>query len=60
MRPPALSAVVAAALTALPLAAASKSVNVGMNAAFQAGPYLLELLYVERITSTTYRCAKKC
>ncbi|GJN71657.1 hypothetical protein PLICBS_005725 [Purpureocillium lilacinum] len=44
MRPPALSAVVAAALTALPLAAASKSVNVGMNAAFQAGPYLLELL----------------
>ncbi|UNI17283.1 killer toxin resistant protein [Purpureocillium takamizusanense] len=44
MRSPRLSAVIAVALTASPLASASKSVNVGMKAAFQAGPYLLELL----------------
>ncbi|KAJ6439944.1 UDP-glucose:glycoprotein glucosyltransferase [Purpureocillium lavendulum] len=44
MWPPTLSAALAVTLTATWPAAASKSVNVGMKAAFQAGPYLLELL----------------
>jgi UDP-glucose:glycoprotein glucosyltransferase len=35
------------------LATASPAVNVGMNAAFPRGPYLLELLYAKHPDHTT-------
>lgn len=42
---PGVSLVLAACLALAPQASAVPTVKVGMNAAFDAGPYLLELVY---------------
>lgn len=46
----------AVGLVAALQASAAPSVNVGMTAAFSAGPYLLELLYVPSVVA----CAGFC
>lgn len=50
MRLPNVIWLLAGPLTLIPPASAASSVKVGMNAAFDAAPYLLELVYGARIS----------